>query len=410
MGVIDESNVVPAKAGTQRREDVIPAKAGIQCRQANDAGLPLPRERQGCALLAAALALPGILPVVANAQTAPDQGIVAFRYLDYRDWQPGADRMTVRSPSLYVLNPLSDSLVVEGSFVFDTMSGASPLYYNTLSGASGLGITDYRTAVDAKVTKYFDRFAVGVGGANSSERDYLSRALSVDVRTWTADKNRTFAFGVAGARDSINSVNGVAQGERRETYEYLVGITQALNAGAIVQSNVTYSDGRGYYDDPYKSIDRRPDTRRVWAWLTRYNQYVLRADAILRLAYRYLNDSWGADSHTFDVEWAQPLPQQFTLTPALRYITQDKAFFYHDPPLGRGFRLGEPYTADPRLSAFGGITATLRLAKQFTDGWSADLGISMYRQRSSWRLGGDGSPGLLEFSARWVELGIQKTF
>jgi len=366
--------------------------------------------RGGSALLAAALALPGILPATAHAQTAPDQGVFAFRYFDYRDWQPEAERMTVRGPSLYVLAPLSDSLSFESSLVYDAMSGASPLYYNTLSGASGLGITDYRTAVDAKLTKYYDRFAIGVSAANSSERDYLSRALSMDVRTWTADKNRTFAFGVGAAKDSINPVNGSVEGKRRETYEYLFGVTQVLNAGAIVQSNLTYSDGRGYYDDPYKSFDRRPSTRRVWAWLTRYNQHVPRFDATLRFAYRYLHDSWSADSHLLEVEWAQPLPQQFTLTPTLRYITQDHAYFYHDPPLGSGFRIGQPYTADPRLSAFGGITASLRLARQLAGGWSADLAASIYRQRSSWRLGGDGSPGLLEFSARWVELGVQKTF
>ena len=58
------------------------------------------------ALIAAALALPGILPGAAHAQAAPDEGVVALRYYDYRDWQPGADRMSVRSPSLYALVPL----------------------------------------------------------------------------------------------------------------------------------------------------------------------------------------------------------------------------------------------------------------------------------------------------------------
>jgi hypothetical protein len=99
------------------------------------------------ALLAAALALPGIVPIDARAQAAPDRGWIELKYLDYRDWQPGADRMTVRSPSLYAAIPLSDTLVAEGSLVFDSMSGASPLYYNTLSGASGDRVTDYRTRV-----------------------------------------------------------------------------------------------------------------------------------------------------------------------------------------------------------------------------------------------------------------------
>jgi len=52
------------------------------------------RERSAT-LIAAALALPGILPANASAQAAPDEGVVALRYYDYRDWQPGASRMTV---------------------------------------------------------------------------------------------------------------------------------------------------------------------------------------------------------------------------------------------------------------------------------------------------------------------------
>ena len=58
--------------------------------------------------------LPGMLPAPALAQSAPDQGVIAMRYYDYRDWQAGANRMAVKSPSLYALVPLSDSLAFEG--------------------------------------------------------------------------------------------------------------------------------------------------------------------------------------------------------------------------------------------------------------------------------------------------------
>ena len=50
------------------------------------------------ALLAAALALPGVAPSAA-AQAPPDTGYVQFKYLGYRDWQPGGRRMRVDNPS-----------------------------------------------------------------------------------------------------------------------------------------------------------------------------------------------------------------------------------------------------------------------------------------------------------------------
>ena len=362
------------------------------------------------ALLAAALALPGILPATALAQLAPDPGLIALKYLDYRDWQPGADRMRVRSPSFYARKPLSDSLQAEGSIVYDSISGASPLYHNTLSGASRLGVTDYRTAGNAKLTKYFDPVAVGGGGAVSSERDYLSRALSLDVRVSSDDRNRTLAFGIGGASDRINSTNGVAEGKERHTLDLLAGITQALSPEAIVQSTVTYSPGHGYYSDPYKAIDVRPDHRRIFAWLTRYNQHLPWLDATVNLSYRYLHDSFGSSSHTAEFAWNQPLPDGWSVVPSLRYYTQSAADFYFDPPFPQGFVFGQPYSADTRLSAFGALTSGVSIVKRLPDGWSFDVKLDFYRQRSDWRLGGDGSPGLEPFSARWIQTGVSKTF
>jgi len=362
------------------------------------------------ALIAAALALPGILPGGAHAQAAPDQGVVALRYYDYRDWQPGASRMSVRSPSLYAFVPLSSAYTIEGSLVHDAMSGASPLYHDTLSGASGLGVTDYRSAADVKVTRYLDGQSIAVGGAYSTERDYESRAASVEWRTGSADRNRTYALGFGATRDRIDSANGLALDKRRETYEYLAGITQVLRADAAVESTFTWSDGRGYYSDPYKLLDVRPDHRRIFAWLTRYNQYVPAVDGTLRIAYRYLHDSFGDRSHMLEASWIQPLPGGFVLTPTLRYLTQSAASFYHDPPFPQGSVPGEIYTADTRLSAFGAVTAGVRLSKTFGADVTVDVAVNMYRQRAGWHAGGSGSPGLAEFSARWIEFGLEKRF
>jgi hypothetical protein len=96
--------------------------------------------------------------------------------------------MKVDAPAFYALVPVNDTLVVEGGpWVYDQMSGASPLYFNVLSGAS---IGDYRTAGDVKVTKYFGNAAVSVGGFVSSEQDFCRAAArsasSSSARTATA--------------------------------------------------------------------------------------------------------------------------------------------------------------------------------------------------------------------------------
>lgn len=357
--------------------------------------------------MAAALALPGIVPSTAYAQAAPDQGIFELQYLSYRDWQPGRNRMKVDAPAFYALLPLSDTVVVEGGMVYDSMSGASPLFFNTLSGAS---VFDYRTAGDLKVTKYFGDYAVSVGGAISTEQDFLSRAASLNVQVFTDDRNRTWSFGVAGTHDRITSVNGIAVNERRNTVDFLVGVTQALSPNAIIQSNLTYSTGHGYYTDPYKSLDQRPTKRRTTAWLTRFNYYVPAADATLKLGYRLLFDSFGSTSNMVEVAWAQALPYGFTVTPGLRYYTQNAADFYYNPPFPQGYADGQNYTADTRLAAVGAITAGVIVGKSLGDGWRVSLRADYYRQDPEWRLDGNGSPGIQTFSARWLEVNLGKTF
>jgi len=111
-----------------------------------------------------------------------------------------------------------------------------------------------------------------------------------------------------------------------------------------------------------------------------------------------------------EVAWFQPLPAQFAVTPLVRYYTQSSAYFYYGPPLGNGFVPGQPYTTDNRLAAYGAITVAAKLERAFADGWTVDLSLSYYQQRASWRLFGSGSEGIVPFSARWIAVGLSKTF
>ena len=371
-----------------------------------------PQERDGSlrALVAAALALPGILPATAAGQTAPDYSIVALRYLQYRDWQPGQSRMSVKNPSLYVLRPLSETLTLEGNVVYDAMSGASPLAFNTLSGASGIGITDYRTAGDIKLTKWFDRFNIGGSAYYSHERDFASRAFAGSGQWWTADKNTTLSFGFGGSDDNSFPTDRTIADGRRQTLNFIFGITQAVNPTAIVQSDITYDEGHGYYSDPYKLLDRRPNHRQTFAWLTRYNQFFPDPQGTLKLAYRWIHDTYGDISNMFEVGWVQPLPYEFAVTPLVRYYDQSSANFWYGPPLGKGFRPGQDYTADNRLAAYGALTGAVNLSKALGSGWVVDFTYSFYRQKPSWRLFGSGSPGIDTFSASWFEVGLTVTY
>jgi hypothetical protein len=377
-------------------------------------------------VLAAALALPGLLPGSAQAQvTAPNATLVQFKFLYYKDYQPSGDRMTIKSPALYLLTPITDDWVFEIGAVYDSISGASPYYHSVLSGASGEGIKDGRTAADFTVTKYFaNRTSVAVRAAYSNEDDYRSYAGAVTIRHATPDQNTTFTLGGGYSGDSVFPEGiGTPQTYYKRTYDAIVGVSQVFTPNDTAQLNYYYAHQSGYLTDPYKAywgIDNRPTTRSQNAVLARWNHYFEWADATMRTSYRFYHDDWEVSANTLIFEWAQTLPQGWVLTPGLRYTTQSAAYFYfdpiYDPILGAPFPPGylqNPfgfYSADQRLSAFGAITAGLKVSKAFTGGWIIDGKAEYYEQRGDWRIGGEGSTGLEPFKAQMYQVGVTRKF
>ena len=374
-------------------------KASARPRQEGSAG----------AVLAAALALPG----VSAAQTPPESSVIGLKHLYYKDYQPGLDRIEVNSPSLYLLTPLGSAWSLEGSVVVDSLSGATPRWHSSISSASRM--EDKRTAGDVKLVRYFRRAAIGLGAAYSTEDDYESRALSTDLRLSTDDNNTTLTFG-AGFTDDVlkpNRGSSVTRDEAKRSTDLIFGLTQVVTRNDIVQLNLTHARGRGYFSDPYKFLDNRPRERNQTALLLRWNRYVESAGATLRTSLRGYDDSFKVRATTVGLEWAQPV-FRMVITPSVRYHTQSAASFYADP-LPNGLppvtSLDPPFfSVDHRLSAFGAVTAGLKLSVQLGRAWTIDLKGDYYEQRGEWRVGGEGSPGLAPFKAQFYQLGLYYRF
>lgn len=395
-------------------------------------------------LVLAACALPGVMPSGALAEEAPEQAVIAFKLAGYSEAQPTVDgssseaesasrarayaaksgassgglsvgggdkRMSITSPSLYLLTPLGRHWAVEGSLTVDDVSGASPKYYSDMSGASYM--EDRRTAVDAKLTRYWDRQSFSLGLARSKETDYLSQALSLEGRFASEDQNTTFNAGLGLTHDDINPSNEKVANETKRTRELQLGVTQVLNAHDLVQASFTRSAASGYMNDPYKLYDERPRERNANILQLRWNHWL--GGSALKLGYRFYKDSYQVQAHTWDLAWAVPLSDAVVLTPSLRYYTQRAAKFYYDadtssstypaPTNSSGY-----YSSDQRLAAWGALTLGGKVSWAFAKDWSADAKLDVYQQRASWRLGGDGSPGLQPLTALIWQLGVSHSF
>lgn len=383
-------------------------------------------------VLLASLVLPGLAalatlaPLTAAAESAPEHTTIAVKYGNYQDSQANWDRVKVNAAQVYVQAPIAGEWSIEASGVADNVSGATPYAHSQKSGASGggkTGMSDERHAGDVKITRYLPRAAVSASLAYSTEHDYQSIALGLDARWSSDDNNRTWTLGYGRSNDTIdNSYSGGSiTGKRKNTHEFMGGVTQVLTPTDIAQFNLTRSLGSGYYDDPYKNYENRPDKRNAWIGLARWNHYVGAFDASIRTSYRYYSDSFGVASHTAGVEWVQPAGR-WTFTPGLRYYSQSAANFYFDPVLNaqgqydafatllRATSLSGNKSADQRLAAFGALTLSMKASYAFTPNLVADVKYERYRQSAALHLGGAGSPGLDAFKASFMQVGLSYRF
>jgi Protein of unknown function (DUF3570) len=391
------------------------------------------------ALLAAAMALPIVaVPLQLAAEEAavakpllPPGAAVGLRNLWYRE---DGTRMKVTEPVLWFKTPIADVWELAASATVDIVSGASPIIVSNADATrapqqiyTGASITDRRRAGDVSVTRKVgaqNENSVGLTWATSNEEDYQSRAWGVNAGFDFNERNTTLALGLGGRRDRVMSTTEATLNESRRAREFLIGVTQLLDRRTLVQSNLTVTTLTGYLDDPYKSTftfyrdgrtpaavlarDRRPDSRRQIAWLTRGKHALAGSASVLSAEYRYYRDDWGIRSHTLAASWLAPVTAIFQVEGGLRYYTQTAADFYRaeirERPAPR------ITSSDQRLAAFGVIEPSIKVIAKLDDHISIDLAFSRYMQRAQWRLSGNAGNAFVPLNAKLVNVGVTYRF
>jgi hypothetical protein len=142
----------------------------------------------------------------------------------------------------------------------------------------------------------------------------------------------------------------------------------------------------------------------------RYVQHIAPVEAALHLDYRFSADDWGINSHTFEADWAQPLGYGWTVTPRIRYYSQDAADFYtpfliaqqavYNVETGANNpkqNLPAHYSSDHRLSGFGALSGGVTVLKQFAKGITLETGFEYYTHQGSLKIGGGGEAAYADF-------------
>lgn len=363
----------------------------------------------GVGLLLAACALPGLLPSFAIAETIPEKSLISAKIMSYnQDQADGSivNQSEVSSPAIYLAIPVAGQWLVEGSITHDNVSGASPRYHT--SGASHM--SDERVATNVRVKRYFAKSTLAAGVAYSTENDYQSTALSIAATSSSLDNNTTWSAGLAFTNDEINPVNLVVVDEKRSSIELQAGVTQVLTPVDIAQISFTFSDGNGYYSDPYKPYDARPRDRSSQLVLMKWNHHFKELNLSSKASYRFYTDSFGVSSSTLGLELVKPLANGWTVTPSVRYFTQNKANFYFDPPFPNGQKNGSYYSTDQRLASVAGLTLGAKISKQLSPDSSIDFKLETYQQNKNLFLGSGASQGLSDLRATIFQIGYSVRF
>lgn len=338
---------------------------------------------------------------------------------------------------------------------------------HTIASAS----PETRQQGDFRLSHEWDEAAVTLGGGVSEEPDYHSAFASLGGRwdlnqklttlnlglsytnsdiTAKLDPNVSPYYDYSAYESRIDAVPGpdgtvarTLQGVRQDWATHF-SVTQVLTKNSLIESGVGYTRSTGYLANPYKVVDfvfvdpnqtpmdvgvpglpplltpevravleQRPNVRNQGTFDLRYVHYVEGLDAAVHLGYRFFHDDWGIDAHTFEADWGQPLGNGWTITPRVRYYSQNAADFYQPYFL---FKQAQPrkdstgqldlgrvpvsaYSSDYRLSGFGALSGGVTVSKKLGKAVNLEAGFEYYTHAGHLKLGGGGEGDFADFDS-----------
>jgi hypothetical protein len=351
---------------------------------------------------AAVLSLWLVLAAMPSRTKAEDRA--DYRYEDYKEEN---GRIHIRTHGVYFDTELKSWLSLQGNFIYDSISGATPTGAPALNGEpdfATLPVNDIRRAgfLQAAVKTGNHTFAPQV--SYSKESDYESIGVSLGDAIDFNEKNTTLSLGVSHSFDQVLPIShgghwlggepvfGIDEALDKDTTDLLLGVTQLLGPNDIVNVALTLGFSDGYLSDPYKRVyfdadgsyyvgpsddplfryivwpERRPDSKFRQVLFLSYQHYFEKLGAGTEFTYRLHHDDFGITAHTLGLQWNQKL---------------GKVNFYntHFPgdPLNQGaLPLPKYFSADYRLSALDSLTYGVSLSAKVHKHVSLDAAFKRY--------------------------------
>jgi hypothetical protein len=239
------------------------------------------------------------------------------------------------------------------SYLVDFVSAASPDFVSTASPRG----RDTRHAVSASAGLKPGRLGVDVGGAYSTESDYISRSGNVAALADFAEKRVTQRIGYAFTSDIIGrgGTPTTVFSNRVTAHELSASTSFVLSARTLFIAGATVGIERGDPSKPYRLIPMFARGTNLPAGASAdmvnaerlpirpYEQLPLERDryalalrfahrfsgSTLRVEQRVYRDSWELFSSSSDLRYLVDIGEHFLIGPHARFHAQTGATFFH---------------------------------------------------------------------------------
>jgi len=353
---------------------------------------------------------------------------VSVQYMNYDE---DSGRTTISTPMIEINKDFGADYTLNFTFTHDAVSGASPTYYDSSSGASAkvpdgvvyrddikygdIEYDDERKALSLALTKRFEsRDELTVGGNYSTEYDYDSTEVSAQYLHYLdSSKNQSISIGSSYQTNDVSVFCKLNTGEcdsssgasekikDLEVITTEVGFTQILDKTSLVKSSIFYISEDGYLSNPYMRVvrdyntnpkitpEKKPNKRKAYGVTIEYTK-AINDKLATDISYRFYDDDWDITSHTIDTQLHYELNSKFLFGVGLRYYTQTKAKFYSDKK--DYFTTQEYASSDRRMSEFSSINYKLMGDYKINKSISLNANVNFYKQddfdATYWGIGG----------------------
>ena len=279
--------------------------------------------------------------------------------------ESGNEDVKVLEPQIFVKHQITADTEINANFVLDTWTAESDTILDGRTGASGGGITGQaRVAPNIGVRRETGKTKYGMNLGFSSEYDYTSKNLSLDIERSFAEDNFTLGLGLQYYADTVSTFKDLSnpmtakltKDQSRDIYALAIGASQILTRRDIIEIDATYAHSKGTLESTAGTVNAAgartseslPGDRARTAFSTKW-VHSLTDEMALNLSYRNYFDDWGAHAHTIRAAYLLALrDEQDFVEVALRYHTQDAVDYYKDR-----FNTNERYmTSDSDMSKF----------------------------------------------------------